>query len=208
MDEIRCSRCNQLARNEKVICLYCGAALPPTDDANDPWSSNPFPMELRWIIGFIVLNLLLGIYSVKPDTLGTFTVLVILLDLLTIVGLKRRIGWVWHLALGLWFSRLVVTIVLLDLLWTKSGWEADSAKALLVASAGLTAIPIILLIVCRARGAYLVVLEGEKRTGKVTQQAGEARPRKRCSRCADPCPEIDNLWTRAGFCSKRCMEKR
>ncbi len=213
MAGVNCPKCNQWASSNAALCLNCGALLPldrppegsPTGEGADPWRPVPLPHELRVVIGLIVLELLFFSWiALASTTESTGTVLgCIIFDVALIIDLIRRTPLAWRVAVVGSVIRAASGLCLLSFM--SSAGQLDTYReeglcALVAVGVGISIT--VLLVVSRARGTYMIQLEGERRL-----PGQPARSRKTCSRCGDPCPDIDNTWTRAGLCSKRCMER-
>jgi hypothetical protein len=102
--------------------------------------------------------------------------------------------------MGLWILRALLTLLI-----ALKGWIQNPHLLLGgLAFWSYTAAPVLLLLVCRGRGAYLPEMAKKRGPGKRWKSS---EPRKTCRRCGGPCPDIDNNWTREELCSKKCMEK-
>jgi hypothetical protein len=218
----QCPKCKQAVPPGPLFCLKCGAFLEESRNeagrAKDPWQSTHFPPEVGIVIGLIVVEMITASLPSRTVTTGQHGaeflqwltgglvwVLFLAVDLLTIVGLSMRLGWAWWLTVSLWSLRASVAFVILfgASIGLKSGTGPDVASWLGFLTFVLcTTAPVILLIIVRVRGAYLPRMAGEREN----EREAESRSKMACRRCGDPCPEVDNNWTRAGLCSKKCME--
>jgi hypothetical protein len=127
----------------------------------------------------------------------------VVIDLAIILDLMRRTILAWWVAVLLSLSRSAFGGVVLSLVTAGGqGRVLPELEFCGFIMCGVGFFVMLLLIYSRACGSYWIRFEGERR-----QPALHPRARTSCRRCGDPCPEIDNRWTRDGRCSKKCAEK-
>ena len=200
MTESQCPKCNQRSPSSAALCLHCGALFPLDGPLQatpnvDPWRRTPLPGEVRFVIALIVLELFIILFNVFASPRGwtagaSFS---FLLNVALLIDLFRRTALAWWVAVVLSGSRIVIGMYLLNM----TGSEFDG---FLLCGMGFTVI--VLLVISRARGSYMLQFEGERR-----DVPAPPRTRKACRQCGGPCPDIDNTFTRAGVCSKKCLER-
>jgi len=198
-----------------AFCGDCGAIVPRADaraaaavstpDGADPWRPTPLPLEIRTVIGLIVLELSfcswIGLNS--PEVSTAPVIFSILLGVAIILDLIRRTILAWWVAVGLSLVRVVLGLSMLGLVSAGGSRSLPSDLELGTYVQCFVGVSVIVLLIhSRVSGKYLIRLEGERRQPGMTP-----RIRKTCRQCGDPCPDIDNNWTRAGLCSKKCAEK-
>jgi hypothetical protein len=188
-------------------CIQCGMLQtggPPRKET-DAGRSGLYPTEVYIVIAVIILRVIL-VWSGKPmlmsaleaDLWKCFLLGYSLLEGLSVSGLLRRT------TLGLCLAVAVSGLLTVAFVWFRDpaptpdperGVSERIVLALLVS-------PMILLFISAGRGSYHVRRKAEPPPGSPVPPL----MRKICTRCGDPCSPFDHPWTRAGFCSRRCLD--
>ncbi len=234
---VRCPKCNQNCPTGASFCLSCASLLPkdlpqsasslPNDlpqkassglsrSESDPWRSNGFPPEVGVVLALMTLEVVLLVISGgvpsqarRIDFLewmmgGLLWILFVCLDLLMILGLLARARWAWWLTITLWTLRTAAALNFL-LIISMDDRSLDEVRRIALIAFVFNGAPVVLLWVASARGAYLPRMAGERAHESVSDKPTPTR--KTCRVCGDPCPPVDNHWTREGLCSKKCKDR-
>ena len=218
MAGIRCPKCNQIAPARAALCLACGALLPRdapavpeknADDPNDPWRPSPFPPEVGVAVALIGLGIIGFIASDSSPGKGfgnwllggCILILFPVVDGVSIIGLVQRSVWGWWIATLIGLFRLMLISAAPHPSHAESSAEELGRLAVSVTFVG----PAFLLLLARVRGAYFPRMAGERKMKPAEPVAAAAR--QACKQCGDPCPDVQNIFTRAGVCSKKCLER-
>jgi hypothetical protein len=157
-----------------------------------------------WTIVIVCIQLFAYLGAWAQSGHGCFSALIALVLYLSIfVGLFFRTGWGWWLAVGSLslFGCISLAGLVTDAWWADANRVNRPSVGLVVFSVAFWFVPVILLLVARYKENYLYELEGEDPKNRPMPSA----PAKPCKRCGNPCSKIENVWSKAGVCSKKCM---
>jgi hypothetical protein len=179
------------------------------------WHTDPVPIRVHGRVhGFDFMEWVNSghvFQFMEWNTSGLDWLSLLLLDLIAVIGLWKRSGWAWWLTVGYWSLRSLPPVNWLYQVLDDPNRPIGVGPDPGLLMAGLfalacTAFPVVVLIISRGRGRYLLQLAGDARPTAAERQKALATPRRSCQTCGGRCPDVDNNWTRAGRCSKKCME--
>jgi hypothetical protein len=175
------------------------------NEKQNPPRQSRYPISAGFAIAVLAVQLVavLGFTPESPrPNCGPLIMLALYVPM--IAGLCFRKKWAWWLAtIFLSIGALFSSVYLL----AKAGSnDPDSINApqisRLVLYIGFWGAPIVPLLIARFRENYMFEQEGEN----PKSQSMSSLPAKQCKRCGNPCSNLESIWSRAGFCSKKCRD--